>query len=59
MPAAKPVKLKIAAYALEQDMPANWVDLADGQMIQGCYVGHGVYGVTCGGVPRLVTVRPR
>lgn len=57
LPEAKPVKLKIAAYALEQDMPANWIDLVDYQMIQGCYVGKGAYGVTCNGIPRLVTTR--
>lgn len=57
LPEAKPVKLKIAAYALEQDMPANWIDLVDCQMIQGCYVGKGAYGVTCNGIPRLVTTR--
>ena len=59
LPEAKPVKLLIAAYALEQDMPAKWFDLAEGQMIQGCYVGYGAYGVTCEGIPRLVKTKLR
>lgn len=55
LPNARPVKLKIAAYALEPDPPAKWINLAEGEMIQGCYVGYGAYGVICEGVPRLVT----
>lgn len=51
---ARPVKLKIAAYALQPDPPAKWVNLAEGEMIQGCFVGHGAYGVVSEGVPRIV-----
>ena len=51
-----PVKLEIAAYSMNADMPANWVDLdiESGQTIQGCYDGFGVYAVTEHGVPRVV-----
>lgn len=54
IPGAKPVKLKIAAYAIETSMPAKWIDLAEGEMIQGCFVGRGAYGVVSGGIPRIV-----
>jgi len=49
-----PVKLSIAAYALENDIPAVWVNLAEGQMVQGCFVGRGVYGVVSHGIPKVV-----
>lgn len=55
LPEARPVKLQIAAYALEDDIPAVWKNLSDGEMIQGCYIGRGVYGVICHGIPRVVT----
>lgn len=53
---AVPVKIEIAAYSLNDDMPASWVNLdrKNGEMVHGCYVGHGVFGVTEDGVPRIV-----
>ena len=51
-----PVKLEIAAYSMNDDMPAHWIDLdiAGGQMIQGCHIGSGVHAVMEDGVPRVV-----
>lgn len=53
---AVPVKLAVVAYSLRDYMPADWVDLdkKTGEMIQGCFVGTGVYAVVKEGVPRIV-----
>ena len=53
---AVPVKLEVAAYSFRDGMPAKWIDLdrVSGEMIQGCFVGNGVYAVIERGVPRIV-----
>ena len=50
------VKIDVVAYSIKDCMPAYWIDLdrGTGEMIQGCYVGTGVYAVTEQGVPRVV-----
>lgn len=53
---ALPVKLDVAAYSMNDSMPAAWIELecGSGEMIQGCYVGDGVYAVCDNGVPSIV-----
>lgn len=53
---AVPVKLEVVAYSLRDGMPAEWINLdrVSGEMIQGCFVGNGVYAVIESGVPRIV-----
>ena len=61
-PGAVPVKIDVVAYSLRDGMPADWVDLnkENGEMIQGCFVGNGVYAVVKDGMPRIVqSVRMR
>lgn len=53
---AVPVKIEVVAYSLKDEMPADWINLdqENGDMIQGCFVGDGVYAVVEKGVPRVV-----
>ena len=53
---AVPVKLEVVAYSLRDGMPAEWIDLdrVSGEIIQGGFVGNGVYAVIESGEPRIV-----
>ena len=51
----KPVRLAVERYSSEgRDGLYNWVELSEGEYIQGCIFDNGVFAVIQGGKPRVV-----
>lgn len=51
---AKPVKLLVKAYSVSVSPFPKWINLKDGQCIQGCLTVNGVYCVVEGGSPKVI-----
>lgn len=54
LPGAQPVKLEAEEYKAEPSIFGDWQRVPEGKHIQGCRVGHLVYGVQVDGVPRVI-----
>ena len=51
---ARPVKLRVEAYSMNELIFGPWTYLKEGEFIQGALVYAGVYAVTVEGVPRVI-----
>ena len=49
-----PVKLKVDAYAEEDDVSIQWTSIPPGRHLQGCLTNQGVYCVLNGSVARTI-----